>query len=90
MQRAQWQAIAIGAGFMAVIAAIVSGRLPRWLRIALVLGLVVLAGGGGLYVFRYATNPKTLTVAVSSLDGNVVQLLPAIATQMASNGSPDG
>ena len=73
---------------MAVVAAIVTGRLPRWLRIALVLGLAVLAFGGGLYVYRYATHPTTLTVAVGSLDANAVQLMSAIATRMASNGSP--
>ncbi len=73
---------------MAVVAAIVTGRLPRWLRIALVLSLAVLAFGGGLYVYRYATHPTTLTVAVGSLDANAVQLMSAIATRMASNGSP--
>jgi len=32
--------------------AIHSGRLPRWLRVALVLGLVALGGGIGLFVYR--------------------------------------
>ena len=69
-QRRQWQIFAIGAAFMAVIVAIASGRLPRWLRIVLVLGLVILACGGGLYAYRYATHATTLTIAAGSLDGD--------------------
>ena len=38
MQKAQWQAIAIGAGLAAVVVAIATGRLPRWMRVTLVLG----------------------------------------------------
>ena len=45
MQREQYQQIAIGAGLLAVIAAIATGRLPRWLRIMLVVALAALAGG---------------------------------------------
>ncbi len=57
MQRAQWLAIAIGAGLTAVLLKIATGRLPRWLRVGLVAGLVLLGCGGGLFAYRYATRP---------------------------------
>lgn len=88
MERAQWQVLAIGAGLAAVIAAIATGRLPRWVRVALVLGIVVLAGGGGFYAYRYATHPTTLTVAAGSSDGEAVRLMSAIATRMAATSAP--
>ena len=69
MQRARWQILAIGAGLTAVIAAIATGRLPRWLRVTLVLGISVLACGSALYAYRYFTRPTTLTVAAGSADG---------------------
>jgi len=80
--------LALGAAMMAVIAAIASGRLPRWLRIVLVVGLVILAGGGGFYAYRYATQPKTLTIAAGSLDGDAPRIMSEIATRLASTGAP--
>ena len=88
MARAQWQAVAIGAGLMAVIVAVATGRLPRWLRVTLVVGLVVLAGGSGLYAYRYINQPTTLTVAAGSLDGDAPQLMSAIAARLASTSAP--
>jgi hypothetical protein len=88
MQRAQWQAIAIGAGLAAIAVAIFTGRLPRWLRVSLVLGIAVLACGSGLYAYRYATHPTTLTVAAGSFGGDAVQFMSMIATRMASTGAP--
>ena len=87
MQRARWQILAIGAGLTAVIAAIAMGRLPRWLRVTLVLGISVLACGSALYAYRYFTRPTTLTVAAGSADGAAVQLMSAIATRLASTGA---
>lgn len=88
MQREQLQTIAIGAGLVAVIVAIATGRLPRWLRVTLVLGLAILAAGGGLYAYRYYTHPTTLTVAAGSLDGDAPRLMSAIATRLASTSAP--
>jgi TRAP-type uncharacterized transport system substrate-binding protein len=88
MERAEWQALAVGAGITAAIVAIATGRMPRWLRVALVLGITVLACGGGLYVYRNVTNPTTLTVAVGSFEGDAVQLMSTIATRLASIGAP--
>ncbi len=55
MQRAQYQQIAIGAGLLAVVVAIATGRLPRWLRVMLVIALAALAGGAGLFAYRYVS-----------------------------------
>src|SRR5215470_13473728 len=88
MQKAQWQAIAIGAGLVTFIAAIVTGRLPRWMRVTLVLGILILAAGGGLYAYRYFMHPTTLTVAAGSADGETARLMSTIATRLASTNSP--
>jgi TRAP-type uncharacterized transport system substrate-binding protein len=87
MQREQYQQIAIGAGLLAVIAAIATGRLPRWLRIMLVVALAALAGGAGLFAYRFVSNPTTLTVAAGSLDGDAPRFMAALASRMASTNS---
>ncbi|MGA7582000.1 MAG: hypothetical protein WBW59_12015, partial [Pseudolabrys sp.] len=63
MRREQYQQIAIGAGLLAVVVAIATGRLPRWLRVMLVIALAALVGGVSLFAYRYVTSPTTLTVA---------------------------
>lgn len=87
MEREQYQQIAIWAGLLAVVAAIATGRLPRWLRAMLVIGLSVLAVGAGLFGYRYMTTPTTLTVAAGSLDGDVPRFMSALASRMASSNS---
>src|SRR5262245_31156701 len=87
MQREQYQQIAIGAGLLAVVAAIATGRLPRWLRATLVVALAALAGGAGLFAYRYVANPTTLTVAAGSLDGDVPRFMAALASRMSSTDS---
>ncbi len=85
--REQYQQIAIGAGLLAVVAAIASGRLPRWLRTTLVIALVALGAGAGLFAYRYVSNPVTLTIAAGSLDGDVPRIMTALASRMASTDS---
>jgi len=67
--------------------AIATGRLRRWVRIALVLGILVLASGGGFYAYRHATRPTTVTVAAGSSDGEAVRLMSAIASRMAATSA---
>ncbi|WP_076859375.1 TAXI family TRAP transporter solute-binding subunit [Bradyrhizobium mercantei] len=64
------------------------GRLPRSFRIALVAGLVLLAGGAGLLAYRWYTRPTTLTIAVGSLDGEAGRLVSAIAAKLAQSNAP--
>jgi TRAP transporter TAXI family solute receptor len=87
MEREQYQQIAIGAGLLAVVVAIATGRLPRWLRITLVIALAALAGGAGLFAYRYISNPTTLTVAAGSLDADVPRFMAALASRMASTNA---
>jgi TRAP transporter TAXI family solute receptor len=63
-------------------------KLPRWLRVTLVVGLALLAVGAALFTYRYLSSPKTLTVAVSSPDGEAAKVMSTIATQLASVGAP--
>jgi TRAP transporter TAXI family solute receptor len=88
MEREQYQQVAIVAGALAVIVALMSGRLPRWLRTILVLSLGILAAGAGLFGYRYITQPTTLTIATGSLDGDVPRIMSAMAQRMASSNAP--
>jgi TRAP-type uncharacterized transport system substrate-binding protein len=62
-------------------------RLPLWLRATLVVGVVVLASGAGLFAYRYYTRPVTLTLAVGSIDGEAAKAMSAIAGRLASNNA---
>jgi TRAP transporter TAXI family solute receptor len=61
--------------------------LPRRLRIALVVGVAILAASVGVLAYRYVTRPITLTVAAGSIDGEAVNLMSAIAARLASTRS---
>jgi TRAP-type uncharacterized transport system substrate-binding protein len=65
----------------------VASRLPQWLRVVLVGCLVVVASGAGLFGYRYFTQPKTLTVAAGSIDGDAVRLMSALAVRLANTNS---
>src|ERR1044071_7434667 len=62
-------------------------HLARWMRIALVMGLVALPAGLGLYAYRYSTRPVTLTVAAGSLDGEGARLMTALASKLAATAN---
>jgi len=66
----------------------ISVRLPLWLRTALVVGLVILAAGAGLFGYKYYTRPVTLTVAVGSIDGEAAKVMSAIARRFAAINAP--
>jgi TRAP transporter TAXI family solute receptor len=87
MDQLRWNKVAAGAGFAAMLVAIVSGRWPRWARIALVVGLVAIACSAGFFAYSNVTRPTTLTVAAGSVDGDAFRLMSAIAARMASTGS---
>jgi hypothetical protein len=65
-----------------------SVRLPFWLRIGLLVAVLVLATGGGLFGYRYYTRAVTLTVAVGSIDGEASKAMSAIASHLASTNAP--
>src|ERR1700722_11725596 len=63
-------------------------KLPTWLRIILVIGVVFLAAGAGLSAYRWYSRPTTLTIAVGSYDGEAGKLVSAIASRLVAVGAP--
>ncbi len=66
----------------------ISIRLPFWLRVVAVAGVVILAAGAGFGAYRYFTRPVTLTVAVGSIDGEAASAMSAIASRLVSIAAP--
>jgi TRAP-type uncharacterized transport system substrate-binding protein len=66
----------------------VSLKLPLWLRLVLLVGVVALASGASLLAYRYFTRPVTLSVAVGSIDGEAAKAMSAIASQLVSTNAP--
>jgi TRAP-type uncharacterized transport system substrate-binding protein len=53
-----------------------------------ILGLLAIASGAGIYAYRYSKQPTTLTVAAGSLDGDAPKLMEAIAARLAATNAP--
>ncbi|WP_159010088.1 TAXI family TRAP transporter solute-binding subunit [Bradyrhizobium sp. S69] len=62
--------------------------LPFWVRAILLAGVFCIVAGAGLISYRYYMQPKTLTIAVGSLDGQAKLLASAIAGRLATTDSP--
>ncbi len=65
-----------------------SKALPPWLRITLVVGVVVLSVGAGLFAYRWYNRPVTLTIAVGSVNGETAKIMSAIAGRLVSMAAP--
>ena len=65
-----------------------SAKLPLWLRTVLLVGVVILAAGAGLFAYRYFTRPTTLTVAVGSIDGEAAKAMSEMAGEFVSTNAP--
>lgn len=63
-------------------------RLPIWLRIVVVAGLVALAAGASYVAYRWYIRPVTLSIAVGSLDGEAPRVLSALASRLAATNAP--
>src|SRR5262249_39354655 len=63
-------------------------KLPVWLRVAVVVGLMVLATSAGLFAYRWYVRPVTLSIAVGSLDGEAQKIISAIASRLAATSAP--
>jgi TRAP-type uncharacterized transport system substrate-binding protein len=66
----------------------ISLNLPLWLRFILLVGVIGLASGASLLVYRYYTRPVTLTVAVGSIDGEAAKAMSAMASRLVSTNAP--
>jgi len=87
MSDRDWQAAAVGAGIVGVLIAIIAGRVPRRMRVLVVVSLTALATAAGIFAYRFITRPVTLTVVAASLDNDAPRLMSAIAKRMATNGA---
>jgi TRAP-type uncharacterized transport system substrate-binding protein len=63
-------------------------KLPTWMRVTLVAGVIILVAGASLFAWRWYSKPTTLTVAVGSLDGEASRLVTAIARRLAQSNAP--
>ena len=66
----------------------ISVRMPFWLRIVSLLGVVLICTGVGLFGYRWYNRPVTLTVAIGSIDGEGAKAMSAIASQLVTDGAP--
>src|ERR1700760_3560989 len=57
---------------------------PFWVRAILLAGVVCVLAGAGLIGYRYYAQPRTLTIAVGSLDGEAKQVTSLIASHLAA------
>ena len=65
----------------------VSIKMPLWLRVVSLVGVVIVVTGAGLFAYRWYSRPVTLTLAVGSVDGEAAKAMSAIASQLASDGA---
>jgi TRAP-type uncharacterized transport system substrate-binding protein len=65
-----------------------SMRMPLWLRIISLLGVILLFTAAGLLGYRWYNRPVTLSVAVGTIDGEGAKAMSAIAGQLVSDGAP--
>ena len=63
-------------------------KLPTWMRVMLVAGVVILAAGASLFAWRWYSKPTTLTIAVGSLDGEASKVVSALASKLAQQKAP--
>ena len=65
----------------------IPAKLPLWLRLVLLVGVVCLAAGASFLVYRYYTRPVTLSVAVGSIDGEAANAMSAIASRLVATNA---
>ncbi len=63
-------------------------RMPLWLRVVSLLGIIMFFVAAGLFGYRWYSRPVTLTVAVGSVDGEAAKAMSAIAGQLVTDGAP--
>src|SRR6516165_5525006 len=59
----------------------ISIRMPFWLRLVSLLGVILICTAARLYGYRWYNRPVTLTMAVGSIDGEAASAMSAIASQ---------
>jgi TRAP-type uncharacterized transport system substrate-binding protein len=62
-------------------------RMPLWLRVVSLIGVIILVTGTSLLAYRWYAHPVTLTLAVGSIDGEGAKAMSAMASQLVSDGA---
>lgn len=65
----------------------VSIKMPLWLRVVSLVGVVIVVTAAGLFAYRWYSHPVTLTLAVGSVDGEAAKAMSAIASQLTSDSA---
>ena len=65
----------------------IAAHLSRWMRVALVASTTIFVLGAALFIYRYATNPITLSVAVGSFNGEAARLMTTVASRLAATSA---
>jgi TRAP-type uncharacterized transport system substrate-binding protein len=65
----------------------ISVKMPLWLRMISLLGVVLLCTAAGLFGYRWYNRPVTLTVAIGSIDGEGAKAMSTVASQLAADGA---
>jgi TRAP-type uncharacterized transport system substrate-binding protein len=65
----------------------IARRLPRWVRIVLLACVLAVGSGLGFYSYHYLTQPRILTVAAGSIDGEAATIMSMIASRLASSNA---
>jgi TRAP-type uncharacterized transport system substrate-binding protein len=62
--------------------------IPKWLRMVVVGGVIMVLAGSAALAYRWYYRPTTLTIAVGSLDGEAGRIIAAIAARLVSMKAP--
>jgi len=62
-------------------------KMPFWLRVVSLVGVILLLSGASFLAYRYYARPATLTVAVGSVDGEAAKAMSAIASELVSTNA---
>ena len=65
----------------------ISIRMPLWLRVVSLVGVIIVVTGAGLLAYRWYAHPTTLTLAAGSIDGEAAKAVSAMASQLVSDGA---
>jgi len=62
-------------------------RMPLWLRVVALIGVIIVVTGASLLAYRWYAHPVTLTLAVGTIDGEGAKAMSAMASQLVSDGA---
>lgn len=60
-------------------------HLPAWLRIAVIVGAILMIGGAGLFAYRWYARPASLTLAAGSADGEAGEIAALLEGKLAQS-----